>query len=180
MEEKNKLVVKIASREYTIISAEDSEYMYQIASLVNKEMRLIMASNPRISVDMASVLVSLNAKDKEQKTAKENQKLIEKLKLYDHSTEALMAKNKELEVLLSEKDEQSSENMTDELSAELAAVKGSLQKAEAALTREEEKVGLLESDLQTAKQLLEEKEEALKKALEEINQKERDLEELLN
>jgi Cell division protein ZapA. len=97
MEDKNKLVVKIASHEYTIVSSEESEYMYKIANAVDKEMRIILSANPRISVDMASVLVALNAKDRGNKLADANRALTEKLMLYDDSTEALLEKVNRLE-----------------------------------------------------------------------------------
>ena len=97
MDDKNKLVVKIASREYTIVSAEESEYMYRIANDVDKEMRLILKANPRVSVDMASVLVALNAKDREYKLSDQNKAMMDKLKLYDRSTESLLEKVKGLE-----------------------------------------------------------------------------------
>ncbi len=183
MEEKNKLVVKIAGREYTIISSENSEYMYQIASLVNKEMRLIMASNSRISVDMASVLVALNAKDKEKKLTEENRNLVEKLKLYDSSTEALMAKNKalseELETKLAES-ESESEDLSSELSAELAATKGALQQAEQDAAEEKKRADRMQETVENLKAQLENAEKELSEVKENLAQKEHDLDELLS
>jgi len=117
MEDKNKLVVKIASHEYTIVSAEESEYMYRIANTVDKEMRIILSANPRVSVDMASVLVALNAKDKENKLLDGNRALTEKLKLYDNSTEALLEKVSRLEeqIKLLQEQLQEKEKEVDEL-----------------------------------------------------------------
>lgn len=97
MGEKNRLVVKIASREYTILSEADSDYIYRTAAAVDREMSEIMSSNSRISVDMASVLVALNAKDFAQRAAETVEELKTKLSLYDDSTDTLLAKVKELE-----------------------------------------------------------------------------------
>ena len=63
MSEKNKLVVKINEREYTIASQESREYMLGIADLVDRKMKEISHASPELNTTLTAVLTALNLAD---------------------------------------------------------------------------------------------------------------------
>ncbi len=63
MKESNRVEVKIQGRQYTIVASEPDEYIYKIASYVDKKITEISEMNPRLSMDMASVLAAINISD---------------------------------------------------------------------------------------------------------------------
>lgn len=60
---KNRVQVRIGGVSYTIITDDDSEYVENLAELVNEEIRSCCNANPSLSITQAAVLVALNQAD---------------------------------------------------------------------------------------------------------------------
>ena len=63
MGEINKVVVKIASNEYTLNGEESPEYILRVAALVDRKTREIMKADPSLSMVQTAVLASINMGD---------------------------------------------------------------------------------------------------------------------
>ena len=71
---KQKTTVRVAGKEYTLVSSEAPEYMNRVASLVDRKIsETAMAA--RLSVDKAAVLTALNIADELMKSNDENSRL---------------------------------------------------------------------------------------------------------
>lgn len=71
---KQKTTVRVAGKEYTLVSSEAPEYMNRVASLVDRKIsETAMAA--RLSVDKAAVLTALNIADELMKSHDENSRL---------------------------------------------------------------------------------------------------------
>lgn len=60
---KNKVEVRIAGKDYTLVGAESDEYIQKIALYIDKKMNEIIRSNNRLSTSMAAVLAAINVAD---------------------------------------------------------------------------------------------------------------------
>ena len=69
---KNKVVVTIAGRDYTMVAVEDEEYVRRCAALVDAQLRQLSSS--RLSQADAAVLVAMNVADQllKEQQASEN------------------------------------------------------------------------------------------------------------
>ena len=63
MPDKNKTVVRIAGREYTLVSGDTDEQMQKVALFVNRKMAETYKANPKLSTMMIAVLSALNVAD---------------------------------------------------------------------------------------------------------------------
>ncbi len=63
MGERNRVVVKIASTEYTINGEESPEYIQRVAAHVDRKVREIMKADPSLSVTETAMLTALNLCD---------------------------------------------------------------------------------------------------------------------
>ena len=63
MAEKNKVEVKIQGKQYTIVAPEANDYIYRIASYVDKKITEVSSMNSKLSMDMAAVLAAINVTD---------------------------------------------------------------------------------------------------------------------
>ena len=63
MGERNKVVVKIASNEYTLIGEESPEYIQRVAGLVDRKTREILRVDSSLSTAQTAVLASINMGD---------------------------------------------------------------------------------------------------------------------
>ncbi|MBQ8654131.1 MAG: cell division protein ZapA [Clostridia bacterium] len=72
--EKQKTTVRVAGREYTLVSSEAPEYMNRVASFVDRRISET-ALAARLPVDKAAVLTSLNIADELMKSHDENSRL---------------------------------------------------------------------------------------------------------
>lgn len=63
MATKNKVSLKIAGKEYTILGTESEEYMQKIGNYVDKKLSEIMRSSVKLNTSMASVLMTINVAD---------------------------------------------------------------------------------------------------------------------
>lgn len=82
MAERNKLTVKIAGKEYTLISEETREYMLEVSDCVDRQMKKIKEKNVCMSANMVAVLSSVNLADELFKTKRklaEAEKRVEEL-----------------------------------------------------------------------------------------------------
>ena len=92
MPEKNKLVVKINGREYTLASSESREYMLSLADLVDKKMRQVSASDPMMSTALTAVLAAVNLADDYLRLKKTEQALSKNMAAYTEKIRELEAK----------------------------------------------------------------------------------------
>ncbi|NTV88776.1 MAG: cell division protein ZapA [Clostridiales bacterium] len=60
---KNKVEVKIAGKDYTIVGTESEEYIQRVGLYVDRKMIEIMRGNNKLSTSMAAVLTAMNVAD---------------------------------------------------------------------------------------------------------------------
>ncbi|MDQ2086352.1 cell division protein ZapA [Herbivorax sp. ANBcel31] len=63
MSDKNKVNVRIAGRDYTLVGIESEEYIQRVALYIDKKLNTIMKQNSKLSTSMASVLTAVNVAD---------------------------------------------------------------------------------------------------------------------
>lgn len=102
MAEKNKVEVRIAGKDYTLVGAEPDEYIQKIALYIDKKMNGIMKANHKLSTSMAAVLTAVNVAHDYFKSLESGEGFNKELK------EAM----EELEALRNEKKHLSAENAT--------------------------------------------------------------------
>ncbi len=61
--DKNKVNVRIAGKDYTLVGNETEEYIQKVALYVDKKLNTIMNQNSKLSTSMASVLTAINIAD---------------------------------------------------------------------------------------------------------------------
>jgi cell division protein ZapA len=74
----NVVTVNINGMDYNLKGVEDEEYLHRVARYVDKKLKTIMDSNPKLSLASASVLTALNAADDMFKCDEAYEKLEEK------------------------------------------------------------------------------------------------------
>ena len=72
--EKQKTVVTVAGKEYTLVSSESPEYMNRVAAYVDRKLEE-MAMATRLPTNMVAVLTALNMADELMKAHDENSRL---------------------------------------------------------------------------------------------------------
>lgn len=60
---KNKVEVKIAGKDYTIVGTEPEEYIQKVGLYIDRKMNEVMRSNNKLSTSMAAVLTAMNVAD---------------------------------------------------------------------------------------------------------------------
>ena len=78
--EKQKTTVRVAGKDYTLVSSDSAEYMTRVAAYVDRKISEI-ALAARLPVDKAAVLVALNIADELMKSHDENSRLRRELTL---------------------------------------------------------------------------------------------------
>lgn len=63
MSDKNKVIVKIMEREYTLVSEDSREHMQRVANYVDDKMHETFEANKKLSMSMIGVLAALNIAD---------------------------------------------------------------------------------------------------------------------
>lgn len=76
--EMNKVTVKIANQEYTVVGEESKEYLLKIASRVDDEMEDLLLNNPKFNYSACAVLTAINITDELCKQKEELDQLKEK------------------------------------------------------------------------------------------------------
>lgn len=130
MSGKNKVQVRIAGKDYSLVGMESDEYIQKVGHYVDKKMREIMKSNHKLSTSMASVLMAINVADELFKVCdSENNLKIELKKVSEELSTIKMEKRR-----LTDENAMSSKKNTDlqlELAkreAELREVRNSVEK----------------------------------------------------
>lgn len=96
MAEKNKVDIRIAGKEYTLMGTESDEYLQKIGLYIDRKMIEIMRGNSKLSTSMAAVLTAINVADDFFK-ARENEVLLKReLKKYAEELGKLKEENKNL------------------------------------------------------------------------------------
>lgn len=93
---KNKVEVRIAGKDYTLVGIESDEYLHKIGLYVDKKMAEIMRVNNKLSTSMAAVLTALNVSDDFFKSRESEINLKKELKRAQEEVEKLTEDNKRL------------------------------------------------------------------------------------
>ncbi|MBF4692848.1 cell division protein ZapA [Fusibacter ferrireducens] len=104
MGKKNKVIVKIMDREYTIVSEDSREHMQSVANYVDDKMRETFESNRKLSTSMIGVLTALNIADEFYKV---NSEKIELEKRINSPQYELKSARDELNAVVAEFDRRS-------------------------------------------------------------------------
>jgi len=127
---RNKVNIRIAGNEYTLVGVESEEYIQRVGLYIDKKINEIMKNNSRLSTSMASVLTAINVGDdffktyESEKAAKaeakhladELERLKEINKVLSNENAVLNSKNTNLQLELAKRE------------AELGEVRNSLEK----------------------------------------------------
>jgi len=128
---KNKVEVKIAGKDYTIVGTESEEYIQRVGLYIDRKMNEVMRTNNKLSTSMAAVLTAMNVADDYFKCHESESTLKKELKkLHDELSElkderkrvteensVISNKNSNLQLELAKRE------------AELREVRNSLEKA---------------------------------------------------
>lgn len=122
MSNKNRTIVRIAGREYSLVSNDTDEYMQKVAIYVNRKMAETHKNNNKLSTMMIAVLASLNITDELLRCKDELQ----------NQQEVLRKCNDELNTLKNELDKKKNETETikkhnEEIKLELARKEAEIQ-----------------------------------------------------
>ena len=71
----NKIIVKIANQEYTIIGKEEKDYILSLASHVDEQITKASEKTPKSNIVTPVVLASINIADQYFKSLEENKRL---------------------------------------------------------------------------------------------------------
>ncbi|MDP4182396.1 MAG: cell division protein ZapA [Bacillota bacterium] len=63
MSSKNKVNIRIAGKDYTLVGVESEEYIQRVGLYIDKKINEIMKQNARLSTSMAAVLTAINVAD---------------------------------------------------------------------------------------------------------------------
>jgi len=129
--DKNKVEVKIAGKDYTLVGIESDEYIQKIGLYIDKKMNEILRQNNKLSTSMAAVLTAINVADDYVKAHESEIHLKKELKQTHEEIEKLKEENRRL---AGENGVLSSKNTSLQLElakreAELSEVRNSLDKA---------------------------------------------------
>jgi cell division protein ZapA len=128
---RNKVIVRIAGKEYTVVGVEAEEHIQKVGFYIDKKMNEIMRGNNKLSTSLAAVLTAINVADdfvkiseSEARYKSEISRLQEELRLLreekkelSQENTALTSTNSGLQLELAKRE------------AELREVRNSLEKA---------------------------------------------------
>ncbi len=60
---KNKVTIRIAGKDYTLVGIESDEYIQKVGLYIDKKMNEILMRNSRLSTSLAAVLTAINVAD---------------------------------------------------------------------------------------------------------------------
>jgi len=100
---KNKVELRIAGKDYTIVGVEPEEYIQRVGLYIDKKMSDVMRANNKLSTSLAAVLTAINVADdlfkcreSEFNTKKELKKALEELESLRETKQRLMQENSTL------------------------------------------------------------------------------------
>lgn len=130
MTSKNKVVVRIAGNDYTLIGVESEEYIQKVGLYIDRKMNEILIRNSRLSTSFAAVLTALNVADDFFKSRESEITLRKENEKFREEIELLKMENR---LLKEDKEELASKNTTLQLDlakreAELGEVRNSIDK----------------------------------------------------
>lgn len=94
--DKNKVEVRIAGKDYTLMGVESEEYMQKVALYIDKKMNEVIRVNSKLSTSMASVLSAINVADDYFKAYESVINLNKELKAAKDEVERLTEENRRL------------------------------------------------------------------------------------
>ncbi len=118
---KNKVEIRIAGKEYTLVGIESDEYLQKVALYIDRKMNEIMRVNSKLSTSMVAVLTAINVADDFFKAQESDRNFRSEATQLKEELEKLKEENNRL---ISENDELSEKNK--ELQLELAKRQGTL------------------------------------------------------
>lgn len=102
---KNKVEIRIAGKDYTLVGIESEEYIQKVGLYIDRKTTEIMRQNSRLSTSMAAVLTSINVADdffksyeREQEAKNEVSRLMEELEKLKEENRKLSEKNEDLDL----------------------------------------------------------------------------------
>lgn len=134
MTSRNKVELRIAGKDYTVVGVEPEEYIQRVGHYIDKKMTDVMRASNNLSTSLVAVLTAINVGDdlfkcreSELNVKKELKKALEELQSLRDDKQRLLQENSSLSGL--------NTNLKLELAkreAELGEVRNSLNKAEKA------------------------------------------------
>ncbi len=103
MTAKNKVTIRIAGKDYTLVGSEPDEYIHKVGLYIDKKMNEIMLRNSSFSTSLAAVLTAINvgddyfkSKTRELSLEKEKDELVSEMEKLKSEVEQLREQNQEL------------------------------------------------------------------------------------
>ena len=96
MAEKNKVEIRIAGNDYTLVGTESDEYIQKIGLYIDRKMNEIMRSNSKLSTSMAAILTAVNVADDYFKASDSDKQVKRDLKRVYEELQRLKEENKNL------------------------------------------------------------------------------------
>lgn len=93
---KNKVDIRIAGKDYTIVGVESEEYIQRVGLYIDRKMIEIMKVNNKLSTSMAAVLTAINVADDYFRNHESEVNLKKELKKLTEDHEALKIEKKRL------------------------------------------------------------------------------------
>lgn len=132
MTSRNKVELRIAGKDYTVVGVEPEEYIQRVGHYIDRKMTEVMRASNKLSTSLAAVLTAINvgddlfkSRESELNTKKELKKALEELESLREEKQRLLQENSSLGGM--------NTNLKLELAkreAELGEVRNSLDKAE--------------------------------------------------
>ncbi|MDK2867943.1 MAG: cell division protein ZapA [Clostridiales bacterium] len=162
MPDKNKVIVKIMDREYTLVSEDSREHMQRVANYVDDKMRETFDSNRKLSLSMIGVLTALNIADEYHKVLLEKEELERRINSPQYE---LKSARDELDAVVTEFERRSS--AYDKMVEEFSRLIDSSNIYETGVSQLRKRMEKLDHDLKK-------KEDDLRKSRDEVEQLERE------
>ncbi len=93
---RNKVDIRIAGKDYTVVGVESEEYIQRVGLYIDKKMNEIIKFNSKLSTSMAAVLTAINVADDFFKSHESEVNLKKELKKLTEENEALKIEKKRL------------------------------------------------------------------------------------
>jgi len=95
---KNKVVIRIAGVDYTVVGEEPEEYLHKLGLYVDKKMTEIKKKKRKMRTNMAAVLTALNVADDYMKMQENESVLLEELDKLKKEVQAIKDENNNLKI----------------------------------------------------------------------------------